>query len=455
LSTNWWVPRKQRRAPKQTADNMVPCSSSDGTKLTKDIIMENTDDDSSAKNIFADSGLPLAIIVAATRWKEPPRMRHHIARQLMRWCNVLFVETIDGSENAIPALVEDRLAVAKVSTNGSVPLKIYSNEPFTHWLCNRRLAAILEQLIAKVPASHKLLFTFIHSFPEVMRITGIDARIYVCVDEFPRMWRRRSRGNPLRYFYQSRLNQWYENRVAASADLCLSPHQGLVRKLKRHCRQVELFLHAHDFSGTPPDFEASDGGFKAAPGSPLAELQVAYMGFIHYRLSADMLLEVVRQRDMRLHMIGPVAPSFDVSAFASFTNVIWHGAVTGNALAELLRRMDVLVIPYYPSIPEVEVLTSTSKLFQYIAAGKPIVTSQLPCFMKLPEEVLVASTSPADFVRRIRSAREGDDDAARRLRSRIAAENTWSKRGSELREIIRKCVRIDLTEAAERGKAGV
>jgi glycosyltransferase involved in cell wall biosynthesis len=167
-----------------------------------------------------------------------------------------------------------------------------------------------------------------------------------------------------------------------------------------------------------------------------------------------MLLEVVRQRDMRLHMIGPVAPSFDVSAFASFTNVIWHGAVTGNALAELLRRMDVLVIPYDPSIPEVEVLTSTSKLFQYIAAGKPIVTSQLPCFMKLPEEVLVASTSPADFVRRIRSAREGDDDAARRLRSRIAAENTWSNRGSELREIIRKCVRINLTEAAERGTAG-
>ncbi len=429
------MPRKQKRAREQTADNMVPCSSADGTRSTKDIFMENKDADSGAENIFADSGLPLAIIVAATRWKEPPRMRHHMARQLMRWCNVLFVETIAGSENSGPALVEDRLAVATVSLNGSVHLKLYSNEPLTHWLCNRRLAAFLEQLIAKVPASHKLLFNFIHSFPEVMRITGIDGRIYVCVDEFPRMWRRKTRGNPLRYFYQSRLNQWYENRVAASADLCLSPHEGLVRKLKRHCRQVELFLHAHEFRRLPDNLGIGSANQESPGKSEDGITHVCFMGFIHYRLRDDMLLEILRQRDMVLHMIGPVSPVYDISVFAGFTNVIWHGVVVGEALPILLRSMDVLIIPYDTSIPEVSVLTSTSKIFQYIASEKPVVTAKLPFFLKLPPEVLTAAAGPQEFVTKVRDARRSDNGTARQIRRTVAEENTWYTRGVQLLDI--------------------
>ena len=41
---------------------------------------------------FADPNLPLAVVVASTRWYEQPRMRHDVTRQLMRWFNVLFVE---------------------------------------------------------------------------------------------------------------------------------------------------------------------------------------------------------------------------------------------------------------------------------------------------------------------------------------------------------------------------
>lgn len=388
--------------------------------------------------LFDDSTLPLAVIVAATRWTEPPRMRHHIARQLMRWCNVLFIEIITGAEDADPALVEERLAVATVSPNGSVPLKLYSNEPFTHWLCNRRVTALLEQTIAKLPAAHKLLFNFLHSLPEVMRMSGIDARVYVCVDEFPRMWRRRSRGNPLRFFYQSRLNQWYENRVAASSDLCLSPHAGLVAKLSRMCPRVELLLHAHEFTDLPDGPGLGSTELELPSNDDDQTIHVCFMGFIHYRLRDDVLLEILRQRDMVLHMIGPVALSYDVSGFAGYSNVVWHGAVVGDALPTLLRGMDVLIIPYDTSIPEVEVLTSTSKIFQYIATEKPVVASNLPFFLKLPPEVLTLAEGPHEFVSKIRDARQSDNEIARRLRRAVAAENTWNRRGVQLLEIIRR-----------------
>ncbi len=372
-------------------------------------------------------------------------MRHHIARQLMRWCNVLFVEVVSGAGPSEPTRVEDRLAVVSISLRGGVPLRLYVNDPLCHWVCNRRGTAQLEQLIVGITASSKLLFNFLHSFPEIMRIKSIDARVYVCVDEFPRMWRRKKRGNPLRYFYQSRLQQWYEHRVARGADLCLSPHNGIVRKLQGHCRHVELFLHAHEFRNLEADssFERT-----AAPKQTInaasANINVCYMGFIHYRLCDATIREVLLQPDMTLHMIGPTAPDYNREVLASFSNLVWHGSVTGDALGELLRKMDVLIIPYDAAIPEVEVLTSTSKLFQYIAAGKPIVTLRLPHFMNLPGEVLTSTDNPAEFVRKIREARDSDDHAARLIRRRIAEENTWERRGFELCSIISRVLGIHL-----------
>lgn len=395
--------------------------------------------------LFADPDLPLAVIVAATRWNEPPRMRHHLARQLMRWCNVLFLELLPNGVGRVPVSAGDRIAVASISPTGSFPQRLYSNEPLCHWLCNRRTAALVEQVVSGIPAPSRLLFNFMHSFPEVMEIRGIDARVYVCVDEFPRMWRRRTRGNPLRFFYQSRLQQWYENRVARAADLCLSPHEGLVQKLQRHCKNVELFLHASDFTEPGqaglPEVSASENVQSTQDPS---RVKVCFMGFIHYRLSETMLVEVLKQPDMTLHMIGPVAAAYDTRFFAGFSNVVWHGSTTGEALERLLRSMDVLIIPYDASIPEVSVLTSTSKLFQYIASGKPIVTAHLPCLLKLPKEVLTSAATAGEFVQRIRAAKESDSEEARRARLQIARENTWDQRGRQLCSILRNALRLDL-----------
>ena len=114
---------------------------------------------------------------------------------------MLFVEVVADCVSGGPTHAGDRIAETSILLPGGIPQRLYANEPLSHWLSNRRAARHLEQLITGIPAASRLLFNFMHFFPEIMGIRGIDSRIYVCVDEFPRMWKRRTRGNSLRVLY--------------------------------------------------------------------------------------------------------------------------------------------------------------------------------------------------------------------------------------------------------------
>ncbi|MEI6604274.1 MAG: glycosyltransferase [Verrucomicrobiota bacterium] len=310
-----------------------------------------------------------------------------------------------------------------------IPTRAYANLPFVNHVENQWHAKKIMHVVRQTNAKSAILVNFVYYFPEIMRYSLFNARVYVCFDEFPKMWRRRSRGNWLRHAYQSRLMQARENRVASTADFCLTPHSGLKRKLETHARDVRMFFHAHEFN-TLWRPEATKGAEHTRKNTKC--INVAYMGFIHYRLLDQWLLRILDEPDMQLNLIGPVNSHYDISIFSEHPNFVLHAPVSDEPLARLLSSMDVLVMPYDPAIPEVEVLTSTSKLFQYIAVGKPIISSDLPNLMDFPEGVLVKATSPSDFIEKIRLAYEEDCEEYRVLRRGIASENTWDKRGEQL-----------------------
>jgi len=91
----------------------------------------------------------------------------------------------------------------------------------------------------------------------------------------------------------------------------------------------------------------------------------------------------------------------------------------------LLKVSDVAIIPF--KINDITRNTSPVKLFEYMAAGKPVVTTDLPECRRY-EPVAVAGNAE-EFVEMLRQAREKADDMKRveRLRS-CAQEHTWQAR---------------------------
>lgn len=385
---------------------------------------------------FADPSLPLTVMVTGTRWDEPPRMRHQVARQLMRWFNVLFVELGQGEPPAVSEMplrrVNERLVVLTLSTRGRLPIQAYANVPFLHAARNRITCEQLAEVVQRYSHDTCILFNFVYDFSEVMELSLFDYKVYVCFDELPRMWRRATRPFGPKFYYHSRLYQFYENRVARRASRCLASHTPLEEKLRLVNPRTTLFLHGHEFKGE----------LRAAANAKGSPIKVAFMGYITYNLMLDWFEAVLAEKDMHLTLIGPVnAARFQLDQFekrGNFTNV---PSLAGGNLLQKLAEMDVLVMPYNPGIPEVQVQTVSNKFFQYLAAGKPVVISDMPHYIQMPKGVIYRAKSAAEFVEKIRQAHAEDCPEFVEVRLGIARDNTWDKRGDALYSLIQQDMR--------------
>lgn len=356
-------------------------------------------------------------------------MRHHVSQQLMRWFNVLFVEYFPVGEagDSEWSKVHDRLMIYKPVLPNSPPGRLYVNEPVTHSLVNRRYANNIVHVITSLSPKKVLLFNFVYHFPEIMQKKIFCYKAYVCFDEFPKMQRRSFKRNALKAKYQEILFQHYENKVARIATHCFTPHYPLRNKLLRVNKNVEMLFHAHNWKlGSKVACQDGDGRIK-----------VAFAGFIHYRLIDCWLERVLKENDIELYLIGPLNPAYDVNKLTKHQNIRLISALSESELLKTLTEMDVLIIPYHTHLPETEVLTTVSKLYQYILSEKPVVISNMPNFIRQPKGILYRADSANDFIAKIRQAHAEDCDELRALRAKIAAENTWDKRGEQLYDLLK------------------
>jgi glycosyltransferase involved in cell wall biosynthesis len=183
-----------------------------------------------------------------------------------------------------------------------------------------------------------------------------------------------------------------------------------------------------------------DFDWPAQPTHPV----VGYVGHLypwkgpHLLLQALSGLENVRaiivgghpaERDLqRLHQ---QAHTLGLTARVTFTGYVDRGRIP-----DLLAAMDVLVLPH-TSTPISERYASPLKLFEYMAAGRPIVASDLASIREvLTDEaaVLVAPGDPATLAAGIRRTLDDWDAAGRRARRayELVSDYTWDRRAERL-----------------------
>lgn len=397
---------------------------------------------------FPNPRLPTAVVVAKTRWDEPPRMRHDVVGQLKRFSNVLYIEYFPAgrrsAKEGVLRSVDDRLIVYQISEKYRLHPRLYTNLPFLHASVNRKYAREIGGLAHQIGThdGSRLLVNFVHDFPEL--VTAVRARwsCYVCVDEFPRMQRRSQKRNFLHAKFQEIYQQALENRLAAAVDLVLTPHTPIREKLTRHARRIEMFYHAHSLPDVPAILPPQSDG----------RIHVGFAGYINYRIIVDWLIHLVRDPRIVLHLIGPQS-GMELDTLLSAGDVRCHGAVYGEQFIASLKEMNVLVMPYDPEITECHSLTTNSKTFQCIASGRPLVISNLPNYIKMPEGVIYKAEDAEDFRSKVIKAAVEDCDELRVLRRQVASENTWDKRGEQLWNHVKHLCPVPGSEDNEQSEA--
>lgn len=202
---------------------------------------------------------------------------------------------------------------------------------------------------------------------------------------------------------------------------------------------------AHDGANLPggsPDDASQLNSFPASMQRP----RVAYVGSLYPGKGMEIVSELARLTDQfEFHVVGSNGPLAEwQSDFGD--RIKFHGQVDTWQVPSLLGSFDILLLPPQARSEaangeDIAAYMSPLKMFEYMAAGKPIVASDLPVIREvLKHEETALLVDPSDIagwlyaLGRLAGDRSLGLGLGRRARLEILEKYTWSKRAQTVLE---------------------
>jgi len=281
----------------------------------------------------------------------------------------------------------------------------------------------LRKTMRQLRLDNPILWIFQYNLGEMIGHLDEKLIIYHAVDEYSayvmeddgRLDERRRRVREL------------ETDVMRRSDLVFVTSPALLESKSRLHPHVVLVPNGVDYESfavrpmhngvAPPDIES------------LPRPLVGYAGVINEKLDLPLLSEVARaQPNWHFLFVGPIAlrrETGSLAALRSRPNVHFIGPRTVAQLPAYIWACDVCLIPYRKN--EWTRNISPLKLYEYLAAGKPIVSTDIPAAREFADVIWLASDADA-FRRAIGEALDASSDDLRRREQAIAREHTWERR---------------------------
>ncbi len=217
--------------------------------------------------------------------------------------------------------------------------------------------------------------------------------------------------------------KWEESLIAKS-DLVITTARILKEKIEPKARRLCLVPNAADF-----DF------FSRRPDRlPLSDLKgpvIGYYGAISEWFDVEMVLEAAKVcPEWQFVLIGSTAGA-DVTSLENLPNLHLLGEKDYVDLPGYLHRFDVACIPF--KINTLTRATNPVKFFEYLSAGKPVVSVPLPELEPFRGSFFSVA-GKHEFVPRIREALADKSAERRRERAALARQNDWSSRCTRLKQ---------------------
>jgi glycosyltransferase involved in cell wall biosynthesis len=361
---------------------------------------------------------------ALDRWDDVPRSRHHVMSRLARTNRVLFVSPPTGIRRVL------RHAPADAGRLRRVGETLHTYVP-SRWLPytdrSPRLDAALaglrhlriRHLMRRLGMSRPILYLWHPFFAGTIGAFGEKAIAYHCYDEYV----------AFKGVDRERVSA-LERRILERADVVFAVSEGLRAEKARVNRNAVLIRNAVDFDL----FSRAQ-----APETPIApevaRLPRPVIGcvtrVVPEYFDAELLREVFARRpDWSFVVIGPELASASeagrsLQRLKALPNVHLLGRRDLPSLPSYLKGVDACLIPYVLS--ENKLLADPLKVYEYLAAGKPVISKRLPTLAWLGEAVAGAEGAD-EWVAAIEQELNGDSPARIARRQEIARANTWDDR---------------------------
>jgi glycosyltransferase involved in cell wall biosynthesis len=358
--------------------------------------------------------------------------QHHLMARLAAENRILFIESLGlrrpqlaGRDvSRILRRLRKGLAGPRRSPEGlhvlsPLVIPLHSNA-LVRKLNARLLPALVRRAARRLGLQRPILWGYVPQAESLIEALDPSLVIYHCVDDVSAHAR-----------IDSASFRAAEERFAGRADLVMASAPELLRRMRELSGNV---LYAPNVADTELFAGALEPGGDGDPGmAALPAPRLAFTGAISaIKLDVELLKALARAHpEWSLALVGPVGlgdPHTDVSALAAEPNVHLLGTRGYEQLPSVLREADAGLIPYARN--ELTDSIFPMKVYEYLAAGLPVVATELPALSEV-EEVRTAADATT-FIALLEDELAHDDEQRRLARSRAAQEHSWTAR---LREI--------------------
>jgi glycosyltransferase involved in cell wall biosynthesis len=290
----------------------------------------------------------------------------------------------------------------------------------------RLIGMVLRSWIKRLGFEKPLLWIYTPSSAAIVDEIPNAAAVYECVDEF-----RAARG-----LVRSSVIGSMEDALMRKVQLTVVTQENLLSHRAAVCANTVCIPNGADVV----HFQRAAGPIPVpADVAAIPRPRLGFLGYIHYWIDLSLIRFLAERRpDWSFVLIGPANALARTRELKQFSNIHWLGHRAHSEVPAYLAAMDCCLNPYVAGMLAEHV--SPLKLYEYLAAGKPVVSTEMPEARKF-EGLVHLADSYEGFLSACEKvlASLPETESTIRARFEVARQHSWEKRFQMLQETV-ECV---------------
>ncbi len=381
---------------------------------------------------------PPSFIVFADDWGEHPSSCQHLFRVIGARHRVLWINTI-GMRNPTLTVADLRKvrtklrkmfrgdgAVASTRSVGANQPNVHVRQPFmlpfssfagVRGVNRLSVVGLVKRAAAELGMRDPVIVSTVPNACDFVSQLGSARIVYYCVDDFAQ-WPG----------FEHDLVRRMERELIERSHVLIATSRSLYDRLSTNGKPTYLLTHGVDLR-----LFGSEVATEHACLAQIPRPRAGYFGLFDERSDQDLIASLARRLpNYSFVLTGPVATN--ISRLQALANVHFTGPVRYEELPALVKGLDALFIPYL--VNDFTATISPLKLKEYLATGKPVITTPMAEALLQGRNLTIARTVE-DWEAALEAARRIDHGARKQSMQRLLAEESWERKALRFINICR------------------